>query len=138
MEAPAPAGRPHPILNMEHSLELLQFTHQLCLLLRGHAGKDGALDQHLGTRGQGCCGCREPGLGRVLGLGAPTLGSSLGKCFMRTANVAPLSARWLARGSGSTTQLVAGSGSWGHKKFSCLSAHPGELGLSQEAQGEAD
>lgn len=37
----------------KHSLELLQFTHQLCLLLGRHAGKDGALDQHLGAQGGG-------------------------------------------------------------------------------------
>lgn len=37
----------------KHSLELLQFTHQLCLLLGRHTGKDGALDQHLGAQGGG-------------------------------------------------------------------------------------
>lgn len=33
--------------------------------------------------------------------GSPTLGSSLGKCFVRTPKVDPLRARWLNRGSGS-------------------------------------
>lgn len=36
-----------------HSLKLLQLTHQLCLLLRSHTGKDGALNQDLGAQGGG-------------------------------------------------------------------------------------
>lgn len=61
--------------------------------------------------------------------GSPTLGSSSGKCFLRTPKVDPPRARWLGRGSGSTVQLVAWTGSWGPRKLSSAPpAHPGELG----------
>lgn len=49
MDWPVP---PRP-LPRAHSLKLLQLTHQLRLLLRSHAGKNGALDQDLGAQGEG-------------------------------------------------------------------------------------
>lgn len=86
-----------------HSLELLQLAHQLCLLLRGHAGKDSALDQDLECReGRAEAALQSREQGKAGGLrGSPTLGNSLGKYFLRTPKVDPLSARWLDWGCGS-------------------------------------
>lgn len=100
---------PRRPLPHRHSLKLLQFTHQLCLLLGSHAGKDGALDQDLGAQGDRggaeAAKRREQSMARRGATrevrGSPTLGSSLGKCFIRTPKVDPLRARWLDRGSGS-------------------------------------
>ena len=138
-------GPAAPCRSHVYSLKLLELTNQLCLLLRSHAGKDSALDQDLRAQGDrggwGSCrvGAGEPRGGRRtrggverpgVGLGgSPTLGSSLGKCFIRTPKVDPLRARWLDRGSGSTVQLAAWPRSWGPRKLRSASpAHPGELG----------
>lgn len=100
-----------------YALEFLELTHQLRLLLGSHAGEDRALDQDLRAReegtaeaaatwGWGSCeeGAEHGEASDDQGCwgGSPTLGSSLGKCFMRTPKVDPLRARWLDRGSGST------------------------------------
>lgn len=44
---PPDALAPRRPLAHRYSLELLQLTHQLGLLLGGHAGEDSALDQDL-------------------------------------------------------------------------------------------
>ena len=101
------ARRPLP---RRHSLKLLQFTHQLCLLLGSHAGKDGALDQDLGAQGDRggaeAAKRREQSMARCGATrearGQPYLGQQLGEVLHKDTKGGP------AEGQ------VAGSGVWLH------------------------